>query len=109
VLDYFGVAFGAQPAPVTAVGRLGVANWPNPFNPATKISYTIGTPGHLTLKIYNLRGQLVRTLLDESVESDGFVMWDGTDNNGAYVASGVYFREARLGGEVSLAKMSLIK
>ncbi len=109
VLDYFGVVGTAQPSPVPAVGRLAVAHWPNPFNPATRISYTIGAPGHLSLKIYNLRGQLVRTLLDERVETDGFVMWDGTDKNGAQVASGVYFREARLGGEVSLAKMALIK
>jgi hypothetical protein len=109
VLDYFGVVASAQPSPVPAVGRLAVDNWPNPFNPATRISYTIGAPGHLILKIYNLRGQLVRTLLDEPVEADGYVMWDGTDNNGAQVASGVYFREARLGNEVVLAKMALIK
>jgi len=48
-------------------------------------------------------------LLDEQVETGGFVMWDGSNESGAQVASGVYFREARMAGEVDIEKLALIK
>ena len=56
-----------------------------------------------------MRGRLVRTLVDGHVDRDGFVMWNGTDESGAAVASGVYFSEARLGGKVKIGKMMLVK
>jgi len=86
-----------------------VACYPNPFNPATGLDYTIAAPGHLSLKIYNLRGELVRTLIDDPVRTSGHVMWDGTDDGGADVSSGVYFSEARMGDEKKINKMALIK
>jgi len=82
---------------------------PNPFNPLTNIRYTAPRPGRLTLKVFDLRGRLVRTLLDRQVEAAGSVAWDGTDARGAQVASGVYFYEARLNGEVQVGKLALIK
>lgn len=110
VLGYFGVA-GAPGAvtPVLPSKQFAVANYPNPFNPATKIAYTIKGAGHLTLKVFNVRGELVKTLIDGNVISDGSVMWDGTNNQGSNVSSGVYFYEARMGNDVQVNKMALVK
>ncbi|MDX2473741.1 MAG: hypothetical protein QNL91_08510 [Candidatus Krumholzibacteria bacterium] len=110
VLDFFGVAGqGFAVSPVPEAKAFAVSNYPNPFNPATRIDYQISRAGPLSLKVFNLRGQLVRTLIDGDVIDDGFVMWDGTNNQGGAVASGVYFYEARSGGEVKIGKMALIK
>ena len=93
-----------------AAGRVfAVAPSPNPFNPATKLSYTVRHPGRLVMKVYDIRGRLVRTLIDRQVAEDGFVMWDGTDGAGGQVASGVYFVEARMGTEVKINKVALVK
>ena len=108
VLDYFNLNF-FFPGPVPDAAQFAVANYPNPFNPATKISYVVPRAGHLSLKIFNVRGELVRTLVDGQVEASGDVMWDGTNNQGGAAASGVYFYEARLGNEVRISKMALIK
>jgi len=72
------------------------ANYPNPFNPVTRIQYTVGSeqtqPIHATLKIYNLLGQLVKTLVNEPKEPGTYeVIWDGRDERGDKVSSGVYF------------------
>jgi hypothetical protein len=79
--------------PVAFANSLGNA-YPNPFNPATTIRYSIASAGRVSLRIYNAAGQLVRTLVDEkqSPAAPGFsVTWDGTDNRGQGVSSGVYF------------------
>jgi hypothetical protein len=79
--------------PVAYENRLD-NNYPNPFNPATTIKYSIAERGHVSLAIYNAAGQLVRTLVDdEQVPKEGgfSVSWDGTTNTGGPVASGVYF------------------
>lgn len=94
---------------VPPASAFSVTSFPNPFNPTTRIDYTIKAAGHLSLKVYNLRGQLVRTLIDGEVKTGGYVMWDGTDDGGAAVASGVYFREARMGEDIQIGKMALIK
>lgn len=108
VLRYLGQNYSWRP-PVPETQQLAFACYPNPFNPATRLEYTIPAPGHLSLKIYDVRGALVRTLLDDQVQAGGHVMWDGTDNDGAQVSSGVYFSEARMGGETKITKMALIR
>jgi len=67
-------------------------NYPNPFNPNTMIEYELLFESHATLRIYNVLGQLVRTLIDE-VQSERYwsVQWDETDNRGIRMASGIYF------------------
>ena len=110
VLAYFGVEGAPENVtPVVPGAQFAVSNYPNPFNPATKINYQIKAPGHLSLKIFNVRGELVRTLIDGQVEASNFVMWDGTNDAGANVSSGVYFYEARMGGDVKVNKMALVK
>ena len=69
-------------------------NYPNPFNPSTRIEIGIPEKYHepVSLKIYNVRGQLVRTVF-EGIKPAGFhsFAWDGTDERGTSVASGIYF------------------
>ncbi len=68
-------------------------NYPNPFNPTTTIRYGIRERAHVSVKIYNAAGQMVKTLVDEVQSPDQVkpVTWDGTNNAGQSVSSGVYF------------------
>jgi len=87
-----------------------VKNHPNPFNPATRIEFNLSRAGRLTLKIFNVRGELVKTLIDETRQAGSdHIMWDGTNSQGSRVGSGIYFYEARTGGEVQVNKMALVK
>ncbi|MBU8870995.1 MAG: T9SS type A sorting domain-containing protein, partial [Gemmatimonadales bacterium] len=84
--------------------------YPNPFNPLTKIKFTMPKAGHLSLKIFNVRGELVRTLINEATaEGPGAVMWDGSSDQGHLMSSGVYFYEARTAGGVKVNKMTLVR
>jgi hypothetical protein len=67
-------------------------NYPNPFNPSTMLTYSLATKGQVTLSIYNLLGQKIRSLMDE-VKGAGVysLSWSGTDDDGKQVGSGVYF------------------
>jgi hypothetical protein len=66
-------------------------NYPNPFNPETYIDFSVPTDEKISLKIYNIRGQLVKTLMDEEVKAGRHtVKWDGTNQDNQKVASGIY-------------------
>jgi hypothetical protein len=70
--------------------RLG-QNYPNPFNPTTSIQYNVAQQSEISLKIYNLRGELVRTLVDAEQSAGVYNQkWDGLDNVGAITPSGLY-------------------
>lgn len=91
-------------------------NYPNPFNPATTISYVINSrgsskdPNVTVLEIYNLLGQRVRTLVDEPQSPGTYsVQWDGTNDSGIKVSSGIYFYRLALGQESLTKKMLLVK
>jgi hypothetical protein len=112
VLMYFnqvGDPGGVSDAPGRITFEAG--NFPNPFNPATTISFSMPRAGHLKLSIYDVRGRLVRTLIDglKPMGTDQTVVWDGSDNLGQLVSSGLYFYEAKTGGEVRIGKMTLVK
>ncbi|HPA24885.1 MAG TPA: T9SS type A sorting domain-containing protein, partial [Candidatus Cloacimonas sp.] len=89
---------------------LDAKNYPNPFNPETTISFSIPASGQTSVKIYNLKGQLVRTLVDETMNA-GYqkVAWNGTDDNQKSVASGVYFYRVNNAGKIITRKMLLAK
>jgi hypothetical protein len=85
-------------------------NCPNPFNPETQIKYDLPVSGHVNLAIYNVLGQKVRVLVDE-VQDAGrkSVRWDGHDENGRDVASGIYFYKIKVENFEKIRKMVLIK
>jgi len=85
-------------------------NYPNPFNPSTTISYNLPRRSDVTIEIFNLLGQRVRTLVDESQSSGPHqVEWDGTDETGSPVSSGVYLYRLKAGESVQSKKMMLLK
>ncbi|OQY39884.1 MAG: hypothetical protein B6226_00910, partial [Candidatus Cloacimonetes bacterium 4572_65] len=91
------------------VSSLG-GNYPNPFNPETTISYATSQAGRVTIDIYNLRGQKVKSLLNENKEAGNHtVVWNGTDENNNNVASGMFFYKMRAGKYSSTKKMILMK
>jgi hypothetical protein len=91
-------------------------NYPNPFNPTTTIRFEIGIGGgpqqsvQTTLRVYNILGQRVKTLVDEP-KSPGiyYQTWDGKDEQGNKVSSGVYFYQLRASGYNETKKMVLLK
>jgi hypothetical protein len=111
VLTYFGKAYsGAVGTDVRAAQQLSLSHSPNPFNPKTTISFTMPKTGHLTLKVYNVRGELVRTLVDGvRLAGPQKVDWDGTSDNGAAMSSGVYFFQINDGVTTLAKKASLLR
>jgi hypothetical protein len=85
-------------------------NVPNPFNPATTISFELREAAEIMLAVYDPSGHLVRVLESGSFEAQRYdVEWDGTDVSGQPVASGVYFYRLRAGSEVLTRKAVLLK
>jgi hypothetical protein len=79
-------------------------NYPNPFNPETRIEYSVPKQAMVTLSVYNTLGQKVRTLIHKTVTSGSHaVTWDGRDDNGQLVSSGVYFYKLR-SGSINITK-----
>ncbi len=112
--DYASCSYGGEPKlNTTASQPLQFElsqNRPNPFNPRTEIQFTLPVAGPATIAVYNLLGQRVITLLDENrAEGVHSVSWDGTDELGRSVASGIYFYEIRTDGFTESRKMLLLK
>jgi hypothetical protein len=85
-------------------------NYPNPFNPSTTISFSTRKSGTARLAIYNTKGQLVRTLLDTKVDSGNHnIVWNGTDDSGNPVSSGLYLYRLDHDGQSQTLKMLLMK
>jgi hypothetical protein len=85
-------------------------NYPNPFNPTTQIEFALPTKSLVSLEIYNVLGQKVRTLVD-GVMAAGYksVTWDGTDQSGQAVTSGTYFYKLTTADKVFTKKMTMLK
>jgi subtilisin family serine protease len=100
-----------EPEGVTAAPRFALlGNAPNPFNPSTTIRFEIGTPGPVTLRIYSAAGRLVRTLVREPLSSGRYrTIWNGQDDRGATVGSGVYVYQISSQGRTIARKMTLLK
>lgn len=85
-------------------------NYPNPFNPLTCITYQISQPGYVSLRIFNLLGQEVRTLVDGRQKAGLYtVFWNGTDNQGVKVAPGIYLYKFQVGSFTQTRKMVMMK
>lgn len=111
--EFQGVSFAPSEVAGTELlpGEFSLAqNAPNPFNPQTRISYDIPKATNVRLEIYNVLGQHVKTLVDEFQEPGSkSIIWDGRDNSGYTVSSGIYFYRMDA-GEFSLTrKMMMLK
>jgi len=85
-------------------------NYPNPFNPETTIRYSLPATSDVRLNIYNMLGQEVKTLVRQQQASGSHqIKWDGTDNLGKLLASGLYFYRLDTDGNVNIKKMMLIR
>jgi len=83
---------------------------PNPFNPSTTIAFSLGAQGPVRLEVFDARGRLVRRLTDDVYPSGRHeIVWDGTDDAGAPVASGVYFARLQADRDSDVNKMMLLK
>jgi len=95
---------------VVVVATALKGNYPNPFNPETTISYDVKVAAPVKIEIYNTKGQLIRTLISE-VKGKGHyqIVWNGKDNNGISVASGVYHYRMQAGDYKATRMMMLMK
>ena len=85
-------------------------NYPNPFNPSTQIAYDLPNATHVKLVVFNTLGQEVRTLVDRNQTAGHWVLnWDGTDNKGQAVASGIYLYKIEADNFGQTKKMTLLK
>ncbi len=86
-------------------------NFPNPFNPETTIGYELAESADVTLQIYNVVGQVVRTLIAAESQAAGRyqIRWDGMDDRGVSVSSGIYFYRISAGEFQTVRKLMLLK
>ncbi|MDY6915381.1 MAG: T9SS type A sorting domain-containing protein, partial [Candidatus Cloacimonadota bacterium] len=94
------------PEIITYLGK----NYPNPFNPTTNIHFNIKNEGRVKLEIYNLKGQLVKTLVNSNLTKGGHTIhWNGNDDRGKSVASGIYLYRLTTDDFTASKKMLLLK
>jgi len=94
--------------PVSTTALLG--NFPNPFNPSTSIRYQVSSITHVNIEIFNIRGQRIKSLVNEEQRAgEHSITWNGRDDNGNNVASGVYLYRMRAGEYQSTRRMMMIK
>ena len=108
--EYFtgGVGVGDQASLPNAFELKG--NYPNPFNPSTQIAFNIGSNDNVTVKVFSLLGEEIATVHNGILNSGSHeVTWNGMDNYGSKVSSGVYLYQVATGGKTLTGKMMLIK
>ncbi|MDP2173692.1 MAG: T9SS type A sorting domain-containing protein, partial [Candidatus Cloacimonadaceae bacterium] len=95
---------------IIPVYTLNASNYPNPFNPETTIAFSVPTNGKTDIKVYNLKGQLVRNLMSgELTAGNHNVVWNGKDDRGNGVSSGLYFYRVTNNSQTITRKMLLAK
>jgi hypothetical protein len=103
-----GAPTGAADLPAARTALLAVL--PNPFNPRTEIRYTLARAGHATVRLHDARGAVIRTLLAADLPAGaGAVIWDGRDDAGAPVASGVYLCRLATDGFAQTRRLTLVR
>ncbi|MCK5051448.1 MAG: T9SS type A sorting domain-containing protein [Candidatus Cloacimonetes bacterium] len=104
---YTGTGAGNDIVPSTDL----IGNYPNPFNPTTTISFSVAqTSSFVNLDIYNLKGQKIKTLVNEKIGAGIHqIVWNGDDEEKKPVSSGVYFYKIKAGTYTSTKKMILLK
>jgi hypothetical protein len=93
---------------VSVFGLLG--NYPNPFNPMTKIEFSLGEKARVRLAVYNVSGEIVTTLVEETLPAGRhYAVWNGEDESGKAVVSGIYVCRIEAGDLVDTRKMALLR
>ena len=106
----FPLGSAADDPTMPSVTRLLLQNYPNPFNPETTICFDMPASGPARLEIYNVRGQMVKTLAEGNHEFGRHsYVWNGTDNGGNSVSSGIYFYRLTTSSHSESRKMMLMK
>ncbi|MDD2424378.1 MAG: FlgD immunoglobulin-like domain containing protein [Candidatus Cloacimonetes bacterium] len=104
------VKIGATETPPLPQTTRLYQNYPNPFNPETSIRFDLKEDGFVEIGIYNLKGQKVRSLVNDVKSAGSYTeIWNGTDNNGRQAASGVYFFRMHTHNQTLTNKMILMK
>jgi len=104
-----GPPVGTDPEELTPVVAT-ISNYPNPFNPVTTIEMNLVVAGQANLNIFNTKGQLVKTLVDDVLDAGmNYATWNGTDNNDTPVTSGIYFYQLETGNQTTTRKMIMLK
>ncbi len=116
IIDMGCYEFGALPVVgieypiIEIIDEINLSNYPNPFNPETKIIFNIPEEGNVKLEIYNIKGQKVKILLDCYMSPGRSEMiWNGKDDNGKRVSSGVYFYKLQTPSKSYIRKCMLLK
>lgn len=84
-------------------------NYPNPFNPTTEIRYSVPTSGPVALRVYDMMGREVETLVDRMQDAGSYVVSFNADRSGRSIATGVYFLRLEAGAHTAIRKMLLVK
>ena len=94
----------------SSILNIQLSNYPNPFNPETKIVFNLPEEGNVKLEIYNIKGQKVKTLMDAYTAKGKFTaIWNGKDDNGKPVVSGVYFYQLQTPSKSYVRKCMVLK
>lgn len=110
ILTFFGAPGDISPAVVSASSEFSVIPFPNPFNPQVQIAYNLPVKGPLAVRIFNVRGELVRLLYQEMTPAGpGVLVWDGTGADRRPSPSGVYFLEVKAMQQREIRKMALVR
>jgi hypothetical protein len=110
LLEFLGEFVVGDPIATPPVDKLSVRTGPNPFNPRTIIELSLPRTSDVTIAIYSVRGERLRTLVDDQLDAgEHRLVWDGTTDSGRPVSSGVYFCQTRAGSESRLSKLTLVR
>ena len=104
---------GSENEVIDVISQSFINVYPNPFNPETNIALSLTNADlelPVTVEIYNIKGQLVKTVLDnQTIQNNAKFIWNGTDNNGTSTTSGLYFVKLKTASSTSVIKMMLLK
>jgi hypothetical protein len=104
------IAIGGYEAPFVPKTTALLCNYPNPFNPATTLTFDVAAAGRVSIQIYDVTGRLIKTLVDARIEPGRHqAQWNGKNENGATMSSGVYLYRMRAAGYEATKKMVLLR
>lgn len=106
------IPVGINDDPVTVIANSNINIYPNPFNPQTTIALNLtetDKQNPVSVEVYNVKGQLVKTLVNNEIIANNSLVWDGTDNAGNNTSSGMYFAKVKTNSSDITKKMLLLK